>query len=161
MKKESGFTLIELMIVVAIIGNLAAIAAPYYIHLTAKSKMSEAMSMGFTAKRAVLTHRMATGNWPTDLKDVVSTDYDTGTLMGHHVVSMWGNSVVVDGVSLYYVNVWLDPVQVKPAPGNNYVILNMVFADENRGACGPVYPEHAHYYPSTCRVNYSDFYATL
>ena len=53
MQKQQGFTLIELMIVVAIIGILAAIAIPQYQNYTARAKMSEALVTAAEAKTAV------------------------------------------------------------------------------------------------------------
>jgi type IV pilus assembly protein PilA len=52
-KVQKGFTLIELMIVVAIIGILAAIALPAYQDYTIRSKVSEAMVLASEAKTAV------------------------------------------------------------------------------------------------------------
>jgi type IV pilus assembly protein PilA len=60
MEKQSGFTLIELMIVVAIIGILAAIALPAYSNYTAKAKYSE-MVMAVAPVKTALSLCVQTG----------------------------------------------------------------------------------------------------
>ena len=69
MKKiQSGFTLIELMIVVAIIGILAAIAIPQYQNYVARAQVAEALVLASGAKTAIAEYRSTKGNWPADNK---------------------------------------------------------------------------------------------
>jgi len=66
MKKQQGFTLIELMIVVAIIGILAAIAIPAYQDYTIRAQVSEGLSLSSGAKAAVAEAFQDSGVWPTN-----------------------------------------------------------------------------------------------
>jgi type IV pilus assembly protein PilA len=65
MKKiQQGFTLIELMIVVAIIGILAAIAIPQYQDYTVRTRVSEAAVLADGAKTAVAEFYNTNSHWP-------------------------------------------------------------------------------------------------
>jgi len=77
---QKGFTLIELMIVVAIIGILAAVAIPAYSDYTMKAKISEGAAMSGAAKTAVDVYYSENGtltnaNGPSTLGISDPTDY--------------------------------------------------------------------------------------
>ncbi len=62
---QKGFTLIELMIVVAIVGILAAVAIPAYQDYTIRAQVTEAMSLSSAAKAAVAETFANTGAFPS------------------------------------------------------------------------------------------------
>jgi type IV pilus assembly protein PilA len=93
MKKQQGFTLIELMIVVAIIGILAAIAIPAYQDYTIRAQVSEGLNLAGGAKAAVSEYTMDRGTFPTDNATAgLSTSTD---IKGKYVVSVLNDDGVI------------------------------------------------------------------
>lgn len=83
MKKiQKGFTLIELMIVVAIIAILAAIALPAYQDYTIRSQVAEGLTLAADVKAAVAEQIANTGEWPVD---ETALGIDTGAKRGKYV----------------------------------------------------------------------------
>lgn len=100
MNKQSGFTLIELMIVVAIIGILAAIAIPAYNDYMVRARVSELINVGSNAKTAVSEYRIAQNAMPTNntLAGVttVSTQYVSSLGVGAGgVITIVGNQTTL------------------------------------------------------------------
>ncbi len=80
MARNRGFTLIELMIVIAILGILLAIAIPAYGDFSIRAKVSEGIYLSSTAKASVSEYRAANGRYPVDnaeagLPDVLESSY--------------------------------------------------------------------------------------
>ena len=105
-RRQGGFTLIELMIVVAIIGILAAIAIPQYQDYVARSQMTEAINLANGLKTPVAEVYTQTGNW-TGISSSTAADsggdgedaVNTGIPQASQVSGEYVNNVeVLDGV---------------------------------------------------------------
>lgn len=68
MNGQKGFTLIEIMVVLVILGILATISVPAYTKYVRKAKISEAISNVGTYGTAIRINRMEKGKWPLEAK---------------------------------------------------------------------------------------------
>ena len=94
MKMQKGFTLIELMIVVAIIGILAAIAIPAYQDYIARAQASEAVELLSGGKTPFSEYYSDKGSWPTAASSVM------GNISGKYVASVVSTPLSGSGLTL-------------------------------------------------------------
>ncbi len=91
---EKGFTLIELMIVVAIIGILASVAVPAYQSYSVRAQVSEGMNLAGPVQAAVAEFWYDNGNYPADNADAgiaPATSY-----VGNYVTGISANGADVE-----------------------------------------------------------------
>lgn len=126
-QNQKGFTLIELMIVVAIIGILAAVALPAYQDYTARAKASELMLAASTA-RTCISEKAQVGRSPDDCDATTST-------VGTKTLSKYVKSVDVDDAGLVTATGASDllGLTIKLTPQNGDTAIAAVADDFNSG----------------------------
>ncbi len=92
---QKGFTLIELMIVVAIIGILAAIAIPAYQDYTIRSQVTEGLNLAGGMKAAVAEYYADKGTWPTTLANIGMTQAPAGKYVSAINLGAAGGSLLI------------------------------------------------------------------
>jgi type IV pilus assembly protein PilA len=143
---QKGFTLIELMIVIAIVGILAAIALPAYQDYTVRAKMSEPLATLAEAKTTIAEYYSANGQLPTlaaagvnndpDKEIVVSIIYSSTASVGPTL-----RAVVRDGV-------------IPGGAGDSFVLSGTTRSDRSIDwVCKPgsTTPVPVKYLPANCR----------
>jgi type IV pilus assembly protein PilA len=119
---QKGFTLIELMIVVAIIGILAAIAIPAYQDYTIRAQVSEGMVLAAAAKAAVAETFLNTGEAPADRTEAGMSPNGTDTF-GKYVSAV----DVLNGA----INITYDGPDVNQEIAGSIVSLVPYVTDDN------------------------------
>jgi type IV pilus assembly protein PilA len=161
---QKGFTLIELMIVVAIIGILAAIAIPAYQDYTIRAQVSEGLNLSAAAKAAIAETYLNTGVAPVDR---------TAAGMSPNVTDTAGKYVSQVGVASGVITVTYGGIDVNNAINGATLGITALLSKDNSvlwqcgaalpptGAVGPMGAAHAggslsgaanlKYLPAACR----------
>ena len=139
-KVQQGFTLIELMIVVAIIGILAAVALPAYQDYTIRAKMTEVIAMAASGKTSVSEYYISMNDMPAATQSGVNTSPGQSTYVS--AISYTRTSATVGAISYTIANL--------NGPSGNLVFTGTGSVDGVTWVCTTT-DTNKKYYPANCR----------
>ena len=155
---QKGFTLIELMIVVAIIGILAAIAIPAYQDYTVRSQVTEGLNLASDLKAGVAESFAQTGTWPANNNSLGITQVKSGKYVSDVSVNTGSITITYGGVQAN-ANINGKTLILEPrTSANGDVIWNCGFKAQvgsglaSQGAAGSTSTITAKYLPNACRT---------
>jgi type IV pilus assembly protein PilA len=141
-KMQKGFTLIELMIVVAIIGILAAVALPAYQDYTVRAKVSEIVLAASSAKNDLIEAATATSAMPADASFTPTSQ-----------VSKWVKSVAYTQTSASVGVITVTGNTDKNLDGNTLAMTGTLSGGQIAWVCakGATNPIADKYLPASCK----------
>ena len=140
-KIQKGFTLIELMIVVAIIGILAAVAIPAYQDYTVRAKVTEGLSLASAAKTSVSEYFSSNDTMPAD--NSAAGLAQAGSISGNNVQSV---TVGTGVITILYSGTGTT------IGGSTLVLTPTTTAGKVQWTCTTGGNVEAKYRPSSCRT---------
>ncbi|HEZ2560187.1 TPA: pilin [Neisseria meningitidis] len=143
---QKGFTLIELMIVIAIVGILAAVALPAYQDYTARAQMSEALTLAEGQKSAVVEYYSDNGTFP-------NSNTSAGIAASNEIKGKYVASVKVEGnASVASITATMNSSNVnKDIKGKTLVLVGTQNSGSFSWKCKKGSVDEK-FLPSTCRT---------
>jgi len=142
---QKGFTLIELMITIAIIGVLAAIALPAYSDYVGRAQLAEALSLMSGARTALTEYRHNEGEFPTQPEQA-------GLETPSEITGNYVESVTIDSSGSGMITAKMKGSGVSPGvAGNNLLLSPTTHGGAVEWTCKSDGTIHAKYLPKACR----------
>jgi len=157
-KVQKGFTLIELMIVIAILGILAAIAIPAYQDYAVRARISEGISMAAPAKLAVSEFHQSEGGWPGFLAGAGASAVLTDMVEDITIIAGGNIYINIDEAGVGSDNTDCDDaavstifVHMEPNDATGATEWTCTGVSDNDGSNTPLEAACARLLPSSCR----------